>query len=451
MILLFNPSLRSDQGSIKNLLPSWTRTFKCLLLSSACVIALSPSAQALQGDPNKFANMKSEIRKLEREVSKKYADIPIGFSAEQKKALADIEIMKTRIETMRKQLDASALESYTADPQVNQPAGSHILHMGLACIDGRGAEKPFDPSRAYELASLLGKQGKPAPIVLDMAYQACLSLQDFERAERILKRLSGMGVQIPEPVTARLQKLKTSWNKELVKREQEQQRDDLPRVKLETELGDIVVELFEDDCPATVANFISLVESGFYDDTTFFEVRPSQVARAGCPKGDGTGDPGYRIANEPSSAESRRFFAGSLGMFRDGVDTAGSQFFFTYQPKPDYDLNYVAFGRIVEGLEILYEIPRTEPRTSQFSTNDAKKIKKATVIRKRDHAYTFDKILPLPSADLDAETPAATDPVPDGTKVPDLAPADDGTNVPDLAPADDGAKADDGTPADDGG
>jgi cyclophilin family peptidyl-prolyl cis-trans isomerase len=439
MIPFFISVSRPDLGVFRNRLPSWNRTRHCLLASLVCVLGLSQSVAAMQGDPDKFANMRDEIRRLEREISKKYSSIPIGFPEEQEKALAEIETKKTQVAAMRKQLDLSAIESYTADPEANQIAASHILNMGLACVEGRSGERPFDPARAYELATLLGKGspgGKPAPVVLNMAYQACLAMQDYERAERILKRIEGMGVQVPEKVATHLGKLKRNWAKELVKRESEQQRDDLPRVKLETDLGDIVVELFEDDCPATVANFISLVESGFYNGTAFYEVRPGLVARTGCPKGDGTGDPGYKIANESSSADSRRFFAGTLGMHHDGANTAGSQFFFTYQPKPDYDLNYVAFGRIVEGLEVLYQLPRVEPRISQFDVSDPRKIKLATVIRKRDHAYEPVKIQALPPANAEADkNPSAiTDPVPavdDGTAVPDVAPAD-------VAPADDG-------------
>src|SRR5262249_18778832 len=106
----------------------------------------------------------------------------------------------------------------------------------------------------------------------------------------------------------------------------------LPRVLLKTNQGDILLELFENEAPNTVANFISLVENRFYDKLTFHSVTPQGVIQGGCPKGDGSGGPGYKIpcecyAMKDGKPNFRRHFRGSLSMVVSGKDTGGSQFF----------------------------------------------------------------------------------------------------------------------------
>jgi cyclophilin family peptidyl-prolyl cis-trans isomerase len=89
-----------------------------------------------------------------------------------------------------------------------------------------------------------------------------------------------------------------AWAEEQKIRQAEAKADNLPRVLLRTNKGDIELELFEDQAPNTVAHFISLVEKGFYTGLSFHRVLPGFMAQTGCPKGDGTGGPGYRIPCE---------------------------------------------------------------------------------------------------------------------------------------------------------
>ena len=95
----------------------------------------------------------------------------------------------------------------------------------------------------------------------------------------------------------------------------------LPQVKIATSKGDIVVELFEIEAPDTVGNFISLVESNFYDGLTFHRVLDGFMAQGGCPNGDGSGDAGYSIFSEYENEGARNHFAGSISMANSGKDT----------------------------------------------------------------------------------------------------------------------------------
>ncbi|HOI32931.1 MAG TPA: peptidylprolyl isomerase, partial [Bacteroidales bacterium] len=100
----------------------------------------------------------------------------------------------------------------------------------------------------------------------------------------------------------------------------------MKKAKIETEKGTMVAELYEDDAPKTVENFVTLIKKGFYDGLTFHRVIPNFVVQGGCPKGDGTGGPGYSI-NCELDGQNQRHDRGVLSMAHAGRNTGGSQFF----------------------------------------------------------------------------------------------------------------------------
>ena len=123
---------------------------------------------------------------------------------------------------------------------------------------------------------------------------------------------------------------------------------------IETEKGDLILELFVSDAPITVSNFVYLARQGFYDDTTFHRVIPGYVAQGGDPTGAGNGGPGYFIPDEISD---RTHVQGALSMANHGLpDTAGSQFFITYEAQPQLDGKYSVFGQLVNGVEVLEQL-----------------------------------------------------------------------------------------------
>lgn len=127
----------------------------------------------------------------------------------------------------------------------------------------------------------------------------------------------------------------------------------MKKAVIETEKGNIVLELFEEDAPNTVANFVSLINKGFYDGLTFHRVIPNFVIQGGCPIGDGTGGPGYTIKCE---INPRKHLTGTLSMAHAGRDTGGSQFFITHSPQPHLDGVHTVFGQVIEGMEVVNSI-----------------------------------------------------------------------------------------------
>ena len=123
---------------------------------------------------------------------------------------------------------------------------------------------------------------------------------------------------------------------------------------ISTEKGDMKAELYEKETPGTVANFVKLAQSGFYDGLTFHRVIPDFVIQGGCPLGTGAGGPGYTIKCE-TSAPRQYHDRGVLSMAHRGKDTGGSQFFICHNRRNTAHLDgvHTAFGKVVEGLDVI--------------------------------------------------------------------------------------------------
>lgn len=133
--------------------------------------------------------------------------------------------------------------------------------------------------------------------------------------------------------------------------------------ELQTEKGNIHIQLFADKAPKTVNNFVFLARQGFYEDITFHRVIPGFMAQTGDPTGSGGGGPGYTIEDE-FSPDLRHDQPGMVSMANKGQpNTGASQFFITFVPTPHLDGHHTIFGRVVEGMDVLEQL--TERRPSQ--------------------------------------------------------------------------------------
>jgi len=128
---------------------------------------------------------------------------------------------------------------------------------------------------------------------------------------------------------------------------------------IETEKGNLVLELFASDVPITVNNFVFLAREGFYDGSTFHRVMPGFMAQGGDPTGTGMGGPGYIFDNEITE---HTHVAGALSMANAGADTNGCQFFITYEAKHELDGDYSVFGQLIEGMDVLEKLTPRDPR-----------------------------------------------------------------------------------------
>ena len=122
---------------------------------------------------------------------------------------------------------------------------------------------------------------------------------------------------------------------------------------IETEKGNLVLELFASDVPLTVNNFVFLAREGFYDNTTFHRVIADFMAQGGDPTGTGAGGPGYKFADEFTS---HSHVTGALSMANAGANTNGSQFFICYAPQHHLDGHHSVFGQLTEGMDVLLQL-----------------------------------------------------------------------------------------------
>jgi cyclophilin family peptidyl-prolyl cis-trans isomerase len=279
----------------------------------------------------------------------------------------------------------AAMAAYAAKPNADPEVTKTLL--GLA----NNALASDDYRDALAIANLLIANKCPEKRLTAIAGMAAFNANDFDTAQKYLQQAFALG-QLDEEgelYVKDIGKFQQAWKDEAALREKEAADDDLPRVKLTTNKGVIIIELFENQAPQAVGNFVSLVEKKYYDGLTFHRVLPGFMAQGGCPKGDGTGGPGYEIYCECERADYRHHFGGTLSMAHAGKDTGGSQFFLTFRPTPHLDGRHTAFGRVIEGMDVLVKLQRRDPNRSR---TPADKILKAEVVRKRQHEYQPKKV-----------------------------------------------------------
>jgi cyclophilin family peptidyl-prolyl cis-trans isomerase len=361
--------------------------------------SLQPPAPSLQlptsktpptGKPGPRAE---EFRRVHREMNEllaKLFQLQINFRLADEDKQADIQqrwkvLIDEGDEIERRLIDTAErayAEAPNADPQI-----AMLLVMVLA-------EKV--QADQYEIAARIGKllmdNQCPEPAAAHFAGIAAFGVSDVDAAEKYFNRAAAQGYYQSAPKDdkwallgrAELQVIpyyKKAWAEEAAIRKREARVDDLPRVLLKTTKGDIVLELFEDQAPNTVANFINLVSKRFYNNLTFHRVEPNALAQGGDPQGNGSGGPGYSIACECYRPDHRNHFRGSLSMAHRGQDTGGSQFFLTFVPLPQLDGRHTVFGRVIDGMDVLAKLQRRSADDPEAARPD--RIIEAKVLRSR--------------------------------------------------------------------
>lgn len=250
----------------------------------------------------------------------------------------------------------------------------------------------------------------------------------LERFSEVIQRLDetfpGSGPDWVEAIRRDGRRSLESWTRETALRKAEDKAGNLPLVRFviehrkfvnptdgqqlasvkNTGRGEVVFELFEDDAPATVANFISLAESGFYNGTSFFWAEAGHMVVGGDPNtknddpaDDGSGSPGYVIPDEFDSPRARAHFRGTISTVQNGPRRAGSQFLISLTPSPEFDGRSTVFGRVIRGQEVIDQI--TEGRTNRAVGQFGKiipgdQLVSVEIIRKRPHPYRATQLRP---------------------------------------------------------
>ncbi len=375
--------------------------------SSICVACLSlivllaggPSrlAAADANDPKALADYQKAKEQWDAkitQVAELQTKLAAASPADQPALQDQYTKLVNEVAAMMPGLQSAAEGAYAVDPS-NREIGDLLFKIAVAHL----RSDRYDDT--LQVAKFLVAHKYPNKEIDRIAASAAFATMHLDEAKKYLEAL-GEGKPPDDAASKQLldeiNRYQSLWEKEQKLRAAEAKADDLPRVKLHTSQGDIVLELFENEAPNTVANFISLVEKGFYNGTQFHRVLPNFMAQGGDPlskdpaknKGRiGSGGPGYTIACECYQPNRRTHFQGSLSMAHAGRDTGGSQFFLTFAPTPFLDGKHTVFGRVIEGMDVLPKLQRIDPeeQKNRPSSIQPDTIISAEVIRKRNHPY----------------------------------------------------------------
>lgn len=325
----------------------------------------------------------------------------------------DLEVLELRHqghELLRKLVSAGAA-IYEVDSDAYEDVNATVMAIAQFYMTGNARGDGGDQyERAlYAIDEMLAAgAGDQFPELYLWGGTAAYCTNEFDKARQYYSAASEQGLLGGQPPASNprdprnkiwqqaqnffgeIDSIAADWNKEREIRNAEEQADDLPRVKLTTTAGDVVIELFENEAPEATASFINLVKQGFYDGVVFHRVLPNFMAQGGDPTGTGSGGPGYNIRCECYRPDMRKHFRGSLSMAHAGRDTGGSQFFLTFVPTSFLDGKHTVFGRVIEGIENAAAIKRRDPTGPSPPAPD--KIVRGEVLRDRGHDYEVEKL-----------------------------------------------------------
>lgn len=392
--------------------------------------AASPqAAQAKAAFDAKF----EEYKKAIREIEKLQAEFQTADSDRRKKLNEEVTGLIANTQSLVNAMVDAARAAYQAAPNANPEVTEVLTAVARYYTVGRqigpGQPAPGNPSDIYYPIDGGDQYERALPIIQALidggsqnnelhvfGFLCAFATNDYDLAEKYLIKAketraideftmaagrseqndpqAGLNKNIDHLLSACVENFddyRIFWKKEAEVRAAEAKANDLPRVKLTTTKGEIVVELFENEAPETIANFLTLVKQGFYNGSPFHRVLPEFMAQGGAKTDDGAGGPGYTIRCECYKPDYRRHFRGTLSMAHAGRDTGNSQFFLTFVPTPHLNGRHTAFGRVIEGMEVLGDLQHRSPMHGQ-NPPKPDRIIKAEVLRDRGHEYKFERL-----------------------------------------------------------
>lgn len=341
-----------------------------------------------------FEGLRKRLNANRDEIAKLQRTMPIGFPDKVADAEKRIEALKQENAQIEVQVFDKAKAAFMSSETPDRLTSLIMINELRSVIEPRDKDDRFEPEKAIELVSAMLEKFPEDIRLMRYGFLANFAVERFDAADALLAKMESIvGEKFPTAYRESLEKTNEKYQRELKIRRLENSTDDLPQVRLVTTEGDILVELFENHAPNTVANFISLIEQQFYNDRLFHLVRPGQYAITGSPNGDGSGSAGYRIRCECEAPEIRHHFRGTLTMLTSGKDQGGSQFMILHQPNTRlYDGKYTAFGRVLEGMDVVMKLKNVDLSGRTSTTADVSKIVRTEIVRKRAHPYVPEKI-----------------------------------------------------------
>ena len=371
------------------------------LVTAPAAYAQDPGADARAAYEAALAEYKDDVRRIEALWSEYQTADEARRDAIQQENRALVAAAQEKLDAMVE----AALDAFRAAPMADPQVSDLLVAVAEFQVVGKGAGGGGDQyESALPILQALVDGGHDKAELPLWGLLAAVATNDFDLADKFAQKAIESGAVGKAPAGGdaaeetwglamrylqEKDRFRERWEAEKAVRDADAAADDLPRVKVETSKGDLVIELFENQAPTATANFLALVKKGFYNGVPVHRVIPHFMAQGGDPTGTGTGGPGHSIACECYRPDARDHFRGTLSMAHAGRDTGGSQFFLCFVPTDHLDGRHTAFGRVVEGLDVLGELQVVDPQ-ERGATRD--EIVKATVLRDRGHAYDYKKL-----------------------------------------------------------
>ena len=359
-----------------------------IVFACHCTLVVSAQDDTPAGPMAEFQELREQWATFSRELDKALFRLNQirdnrGVRARLQNAVLSYDQLLAQGADLLLRMMAASERAYQSEPS-NLEVQELLSVLAETCLKSDRYED------AQRIALLLAEQTGDAG-AYRQAFQASLQLLDLTALDRCYEQL-----QQAEAVDEQTQegwdyvtRIRPQVEREMQLRQQEASADDLPRVIMQTSRGDVIIELFEDQAPNSVAHFLSLVARGFYDGQQFFRVETGFAAVSGCPNNNGTGGSGYEVLNEYDREDRRLPMHGTISLADQyGQGRSSSQFFIalntrTVQESPSKN---TVIGRVISGMAAIERLKRVHPETTEPEfVRDT--ITRARVMRQRDHSY----------------------------------------------------------------
>ena len=366
-----------EQGSGSKQMPSGGSTSK--QGSSSKQMGESEPPKTGPAYDNYVANRRRLVE-IDDQISSILSNLTIGIRSEQNAQMGRIKELKNEKTALTLIIFDSAVGAFHESGPVNQLLVGDVMSYALACLGGNNFQFPSNPQKTLGICELMIGKELDVLQVRSLASQAAFYAHDFDAVFKHLDKLEEMSDQPLAEYRERMQAAAEAWQREL---EIRQNSASLPMAVVETNVGTFKIELFEDQAPGMVANFVSLVDSGFYNGNQFFESNRGHFCRTGAPENKVDEGAGYWVANEAKNENARKNFTYSVSMVPFGdAHRHSSQFIVSQRPLLELDGTYTVFGRVIEGTEVILKIqPPIVGLDGQVS--EAVRIKNVEIVNRR--------------------------------------------------------------------
>lgn len=343
-----------------------------------------------------YLNKRKELRDLDGQINQLLTSVSPTAATDYQAMVEQLKKLRERKAELANEILDASVEAYLESPDRFREVNDDLTKLMRSLLGEQGSGSRFDPQKARDVAErLINARAKNLNVHFYGSY-AAYCLNEFDLARKWLDRLLEAGAKPEQTILKQIEDAAGKWERELALREADA-KSEVPQVAVQTELGEFVIELFENEAPNTVANFIFLVEKKYYDGSFFYLSQPGRLAMAGCTKGDGQTNAGYYIPDEVDQPEIRHHFSGVLAMAAEEPNTGSARFSILQQPTPGGDGKLTVFGRVISGMDVIYRVPSIKPTDIKLGAKPVK-IDSMRVVRKRDHAYE-PKTIPLSEAE----------------------------------------------------